>query len=48
MIALYANPEWQSDARAARNELSTVRASSPRPDPEMCADEAALIALPIG
>jgi acid phosphatase (class A) len=48
MVALYANPEWQSDARAARNELSTVRATSPRPDPKMCADEAALIALPIG
>jgi acid phosphatase (class A) len=48
MVALYASPEWQADARAARNELSTVRASSPRPDPKMCAEEAELIALPIG
>jgi acid phosphatase (class A) len=48
MVALYANPEWQSDARAARSELAAVRATARRPDPAMCADEAALIAIPIG
>ncbi len=34
MVALYANPEWQADARAARGELATVRATAPRPDPK--------------
>jgi acid phosphatase (class A) len=48
MVALYAIPEWQSDARAARNELSIVRATAPRPDPQICAAETALIAIPIG
>jgi len=48
VLALQAKSEWQADAEAARKELAQVRGKAPRPDPQACAVESALIAQPIG
>ncbi|MDE2486336.1 MAG: phosphatase PAP2 family protein [Alphaproteobacteria bacterium] len=42
VAALHGNPQFRSDLDAARAELAAVRRTGPRPDPAVCAREAAL------
>jgi acid phosphatase (class A) len=42
-----ATPKYQADLAAARAEYATLRKSAPRPDVARCADEAALVAMPL-
>lgn len=48
LAVLAALPEWRQDFEAARGELAVARVKAPRPDPQQCAAESALIALPVG
>ncbi len=48
-VALLAqlNAQYQADLAAARAEYAALKQAAPRPDVARCADEAALVALPL-
>jgi acid phosphatase (class A) len=48
-VALLAQPseKYQADLAAARAEYASLRTSAPRPDAARCADEKALVSLPL-
>lgn len=48
-VAMLAQPnaQYQADLAAARAEYAALQKSAPKPEPARCADEAALVALPL-
>jgi len=47
MARVAASAEYRADIEAARAELAALRRSGPQPDAERCAEEAALVAMPV-
>jgi hypothetical protein len=47
MALISTNATFRADVDAARAELAKLRQSGAKPDAEMCAREAALVALPL-
>jgi acid phosphatase (class A) len=47
MALVSTTAQFRADVDAARAELAELRKSAPKPDATKCAEEAALVALPI-